>query len=174
MVRRRRSGARGWRPGTYGSILVAVVLVGVALVAERLTPALTGAVRVADGDSFELGGERVRLDGIDAPELHQSCGAQGRTWPCGEKAKAALAALVASGAVSCRPVDEDRYGRAVSVCTADGRDIGARLVKEGWAVATGFAYAGEQRAARAAGRGIWSGPFEMPADWRAAHPRPAS
>lgn len=164
----------GWRPSTFRSIIVALVLVAAALVAERLVPALTGAVRVADGDSLEIGGERVRLDGIDAPELHQSCGVPGKIWPCGEKARAALAAIVASAKVSCRPVDEDRYGRAVSVCEAGGRDVGSLLVEEGWAVATGFGYGSEQRAARAGGRGIWSGPFDLPADWRAAHPRPPS
>ncbi|QFR31831.1 thermonuclease family protein [Ancylobacter sp. TS-1] len=163
---------RGWRPSTLGSVLVALALVALALVAERFVPALTGAVRVADGDSLEVGGERVRLDGIDAPELHQSCGEGAKAWPCGERARAALEALVARGTVSCRPVDEDRYSRAVSVCTVDGADIGARLVEQGWAVALGLAYRAEERDARAAKRGIWSGPFERPADWRAAHPRP--
>jgi endonuclease YncB( thermonuclease family) len=174
MRRRHTHGRRRWRPDTFRSILVAAALVGVALIAERFVPALNGAVRISDGDSFELGGERIRLDGIDAPELHQSCGAPDKLWPCGERARAALEAIMAEGKVSCRPVDEDRYERAVSVCEAGGRDVAARLVEQGWAVATGLTYAGEQRAARAAGRGIWAGPFDMPADWRAAHPRPAS
>lgn len=170
---RARGYRRGWRPSTFGSVLVALALVVLALVAERFVPALTGGVRVADGDSLEVGGERVRLDGLDAPELHQNCGERAAQWPCGERARAALRAIVEAGSVSCRPVDEDRYGRAVSVCAVDGADIGARLVGQGWAVATGLAYRAEERAARAAGRGIWSGPFDMPADWRAQHPRPA-
>jgi len=163
-------------------VIVAVVLVGVALVAERFVPPLIGAVRVADGDSIEVGGERVRLAGIDAPELHQSCGEQGREWPCGQQARAALQKLVdegeargnaqegGEGGVSCRPVDEDRYGRSVAVCSLDGRDLGAAMVQQGWAVATD-GYGSEEREARAAGRGIWAGPFERPADWRARHPR---
>ncbi|MCS0493939.1 thermonuclease family protein [Ancylobacter sp. MQZ15Z-1] len=168
----RRAGTR-WRPSTRGSILVAVVLVVIALVVEHFVPPLTGAVRVADGDSLELDGVRVRLEGIDAPELHQSCGEAATRWPCGEKAKAALQALVAGAKVNCRPVDEDRYGRAVAICEADGRDIGAALVAQGWAVATGLAYTGEQSTAREERRGIWAGPFEMPANWRARHPRGA-
>ncbi|MBB3770057.1 endonuclease YncB(thermonuclease family) [Angulomicrobium tetraedrale] len=164
----------GWRPSTWHSILFAAALVVVALVVERLVPPLTGSVRVADGDSLEVAGERVRLGGIDAPELHQSCGRAGEIWPCGEKAKAALVALLKGGNVSCRPVDEDRYARAVSVCEVEGQDIAARLVEQGWAVATGLSYRREQSAARNAGRGIWSGPFDLPADWRAAHPRPPS
>lgn len=173
-MRPRRPRPRGWRPDTFRAILVAAALIVVALVAERFVPALTGAVRVADGDSLEIDGERVRLEGIDAPERHQSCGEGEKTWPCGERARAALERIVTGGEVSCRPVDEDRYARAVSVCAVDGRDIGATLVAQGWAVATGFAYASEQRAAREGGRGIWAGPFEMPADWRARHPRPVA
>ncbi len=173
------------------------MLIVVALAVERLVPPLTGAVRVADGDSLVVAGERVRLDGIDAPELHQSCGEAGREWPCGARAKAALEAIVAEGEVSCRPVDEDRYGRAVAVCELSAkeggakegganergakegaakdraaRDLGARQVAAGWALATDGAYAREEAQARAAGKGIWSGPFDMPAEWRARHPRP--
>ncbi len=170
---RRQRPPRGWRLQTWRGILVAAGLIGVALVVERLVPPLTGAVRVADGDSLVVAGERVRLDGLDAPELHQSCGEGAQSWPCGLKARAGLEALVTQGAVTCRPVDEDRYGRAVARCAVDGADIGAQLVRKGWAVATSLAYRGEERSARAAGAGIWSGPFEMPADWRARHPRPA-
>lgn len=164
-------GARGWRRSTVGSLAVALVLVAVALVVERVVPPLEGAVRVADGDSLDIDGTRVRLEGIDAPELHQSCGAPSRLWPCGQWAKQAMTKAVAGG-VSCRPVDEDRYRRAVSVCRiggdgAEGRDLGARLVEEGWAVATSLAYRREEAAARAAERGIWSGPFEMPTEFRA-------
>ncbi|GLK70319.1 thermonuclease family protein [Ancylobacter dichloromethanicus] len=172
-MRGRSARPRGWRPQTLRGILVAVGLIVVALVVERVIPPLTGAVRVADGDSLEVAGERVRLDGVDAPELHQSCGEGAKEWPCGAEARAALEALVARGAVSCRPVDEDRYGRAVSVCSVDGADIGAALVRQGWAVALGLAYRAEERAAQAAGAGIWSGRFERPAEWRARHPRPA-
>ncbi|TCK31456.1 endonuclease YncB(thermonuclease family) [Ancylobacter aquaticus] len=172
-MRRGKRPARGWRPQTLRGILLALGLIVVALVVERFVPPLTGAVRVADGDSLEIEGERVRLEGIDAPELHQDCGEGLTAWPCGMKARGALAALVARGEVSCRPMDEDRYGRAVARCAVEGADIGAELVRQGWAVALGLAYRAEERAAKSAGAGIWSGPFEMPADWRARHPRPA-
>ncbi|MDQ0347953.1 thermonuclease family protein [Ancylobacter vacuolatus] len=171
--RRRHRPLRGWHPRTWRGILLAGALIVVALVVEHFIPPLSGAVRVADGDSLEISGERVRLEGIDAPELHQECGEGAKAWPCGMKARAALAALVAQGEVSCRPVDEDRYGRAVARCTVGGADIGAELVRQGWAMALGLAYRAEARAAKSAGAGIWAGPFETPAEWRARHPRPA-
>ena len=158
---------RGWRPDTWRSIVVALLLVGAALVAERYIPALTGAVRLADGDSLELGPERIRIEGIDAPELHQNCGPANAEWPCGRRAKEALQKIVDTGEVKCRPVDRDRYGRDVSICEVGGRDLGRAMVEQGFAVAFGTAYLTEERAARTAKRGIWAGPFDMPAEWRA-------
>lgn len=159
-----------WRRGTIRSVILALVMVVAALVAERWLPALTGGVRVADGDSFELGATRIRLDGIDAPELAQQCGMPDTLWPCGRRAKAALEQLASAGEVSCRAIDTDRYGRSVAICHAAGRDIGRRMVEQGLAVATDLAYATAEADARRAGKGIWSGPFEPPADWRKAHP----
>lgn len=159
------------RRSTMVSVLVAAVLVAGALIVERfagwLLPALTGAIHIADGDSFELGGERVRLDGIDALELHQSCGAASKTWPCGRAARDALRKAASAGAVSCRPIGTDVYGRSLSVCEAAGVDLAGAMVAQGLAVATGLAYAREETEARRAKRGIWAGPFEMPASWRA-------
>jgi endonuclease YncB( thermonuclease family) len=53
-------------------------------------------------------------------------------------------------------------------CAVEGRDLGAAMVAGGHAVAYG-AYEQEERAARNAGRGIWSSRFEPPAAWRAKH-----
>lgn len=161
-----------WRASTIRGVLVALAMIAAALVLERYMPALTGTVRVADGDSLELGGTRIRLDGIDAPELDQSCGAKDGEWPCGKAARAALRQALRKGQtnkgeVSCRAVDTDRYGRAVSVCEAGGQDLARAMVEQGLAVATGLAYARAEGEARRMRRGIWAGPFEMPADFRA-------
>jgi endonuclease YncB( thermonuclease family) len=159
------------RRSTINSVLVAAVLVAGALITERfagwLVPAVTGTMHIVDGDSFELGGERVRLDGIDAPELHQDCGGASKPWPCGRAAREALRKAASAGAVSCRPIDTDVYGRSVSVCEAGGADLAKAMVVQGLAVSTGLAYAREQGEARRAKRGIWAGPFEEPASWRA-------
>lgn len=157
-----------WRRSTYVSLAVAGLMIAAALLAERLLPEMTGAVRVADGDSFELAGARIRLEGIDSPELAQNCGPPEAPWPCGKRARAALAQLVQEGgAVTCRAVDTDRYGRAVAICRAGDVDLGERMVEQGLAIATGFAYGAAERRARERRAGIWAGPFERPADWRA-------
>lgn len=134
------------------------------------TASLTGRARVIDGDTIALGGRRVRLHGIDAPESGQTCrDADGQTYACGRRATAALRRAIGGQSVSCDGQGRDRYGRVVAVCYAGGEDLGAALVRQGWAVAYtryGLDYLLTETGARAAGRGMWSGTFTSPEDWR--------
>ena len=74
-------------------------------------------------------GERYRIHGIDAPELTQECERDGTTYPCGLEAKQALEVLVDGKETVCEPVEQDRYGRTVARCTADGLDVGEEMVR---------------------------------------------
>ena len=56
--------------------------------------AVSGFARAVDGDTLEVGGARVRLHGVDAPESAQECtDARGRAYACGRAAARRLAAL---------------------------------------------------------------------------------
>jgi endonuclease YncB( thermonuclease family) len=129
-----------------------------------------GAVRVIDADTLEVGGVRVRLHGVDAPEAAQLCrDPLGRDWPCGAWATAQARALWDGREASCVLVERDRYGREVSRCAVEGRDLGAALVASGAAlayVAYSPDYLPEERAAEAGARGLWQGSFDLPWDWR--------
>lgn len=129
-----------------------------------------GVASIIDGDTLEIHGQRIRLHAVDAPESRQTCQrANGSSWRCGAEAARALDAFVGRATVSCTRKDVDRYGRLVARCSARGQDLGAWMVREGWAVAYrryGKAYVGEEDAARQARRGLWSGRFDMPWDWR--------
>ena len=46
----------------------------------------SGNATAKDGDSLVLNGTEVRLHGIDAPELHQSCNGPAGEYPCGREA----------------------------------------------------------------------------------------
>jgi len=168
----------------YGGIVALTVLIAAAMLIqgrqqdaqpERSIAPL--AVRVVDGDTLHTGSERIRLAGIDAPELSQTCrDGQARAWSCGQAAKQRLAALVAQGSVSCSARGQDRYGRTLAVCAAGHvADVGAALVRDGYAVNydryTGD-YAAAESEARAARRGIWQGAFEQPEQWRRRHRTP--
>jgi endonuclease YncB( thermonuclease family) len=96
---------------------------------------IVGTATVIDGDTLRLDGQRIRLTGIDAPELHQLCTDHGRSAPCGERSKGALVRLIRTGPVSCTGDQRDRYGRLLAVCTVAEQDIGAAMVRAGQAIA---------------------------------------
>lgn len=132
-------------------------------------PTVSGQARVVDGDTLEVGGVRIRLHGVDAPESGQSCIAAGRRWPCGERATRALAGRIEGRTVSCEERDRDRHGRIVAVCRNAGRDVNAWMVSQGWALAYrrySRDYVGEEISARDARLGMWRGDFVPPWDWR--------
>ncbi len=136
--------------------------------------AITGLASVRDGDTVEIHGRAIRLFGIDAPEGRQVCRRGDRDWRCGQAAAQALADHLARRPLTCQPRDTDRYDRPVAVCRVAGEDIGAWLVREGWALAYrrySTDYVADERAAKAAGRGVWSTTFTPPWDWRAEHRR---
>lgn len=131
---------------------------------------LSGPARVVDGDTIDINGHRVRLEGIDAPETAQSCASKsGGTWDCGRAAARALQALVAATDVSCDSRGADKYGRVLGLCFAEGRDLNATMVKTGMAWAfTKYSqsYVAEETAARSAQAGVWQAPSQAPWDFR--------
>lgn len=140
--------------------------------AEPAVP-LIGRARVLDGDSLEISGVRIRLEGIDAPEWKQTCiDAKGQTWFCGQAAAQELRSYIGRRELTCARHGVDRYNRILAICSvADGSDVNAWIIRQGWAVASGDAghYHSEQHEAEAARRGIWSGTFLLPREWRRRH-----
>jgi endonuclease YncB( thermonuclease family) len=133
-------------------------------------------VRVVDGDTLRLGEATVRLAGLDAPERGQPCQrSDGTRFDCGEAAARQLAALVQRRGVTCNIARRDRYGRAVGVCHAEGRDLAEAMVASGWAIAVTEGRRGQARygvaeaQARSARQGLWDGRFETPETWRRSH-----
>lgn len=81
-------------------------------------------VAVADGDTFQLqSGQRVRLMGVDAPELER-CG--------GPEAKARLSHLLLNKTVTLKESVKENFGRTMSLVYVDGQLINKTLMAEGW------------------------------------------
>ncbi len=131
---------------------------------------IVGRATVTDGDTIRIREHRIRLHGIDAPESGQTCqDTAGRNYRCGQKAALALSDMIGQQTVSCEERDIDRYARIVAVCFAGGVDLNDWLVRQGWAVAyTRYSrdYAGAEDEANVERRGIWSGKFTHPEEWR--------
>jgi endonuclease YncB( thermonuclease family) len=163
-----------------------VINVSSVSLADWCPRCLSGRATVVDGDTIIIDGERVRLHGIDAPELGQTFWCRGREFDCGAMAAAALEALIADIKLRCEPIERDCYGRLVAKCfSRSGVDVCRRLVASGWVLAFrrySLDYVPDEIKAKEAFRGLWRGTFDKPWEWRqsktAAHkaevtPRPA-
>lgn len=154
-----------------GLLAAGLLMAPAAALAAQAAAELRGrAERVVDGDTLWLapsdGGRslKLRLQGLDAPELCQ---------PWGPQARDALRVLVQGRELRVRVVTRDDYGRLlVRVADAQGRDLGELLVRQGAAWNDGWhrrpgPYAAAERAARALGLGLHADPAaRLPREFR--------
>ncbi len=130
-----------------------------------------GLPRVIDGDTLEIRGERIRLFGIDAPELGQPWWDEdGQEQDAGLSAKSALSELVEGKRLAVNVLREDQYQRTIAIVKVDGRDIARSLVKQGLAFAApgSSRYRRTEKSARRRRRGFWQGDVMKPWDFRKA------
>lgn len=93
---------------------------------------LAAAVTVVDGDTIRLGSERVRLLGIDAPEIHGCRPGRVCVPGDGEASKRSLARMI-SGGIRVQRVGQDRYGRTLAQVYAHGRNVACEQLRRGQA-----------------------------------------
>ena len=83
---------------------------------------IVGRCHVIDGDTIHIGKHKIRLAGVNAPELDE---------PYGQKAKWAMVALCKGQTITAYPTGETSYQRIVAKCFLDdGRDLAAEMVKQ--------------------------------------------
>ena len=131
---------------------------------------LTGVPHIHDGDTVEIRGVKVRITGIDAPEMDQRClDAKGKLSECGIEVRNQLTKKAAGRQWTCRVSGKDRYGRSLASCHVDGEDIARWMVRSGLALSFkrySHEYDAEETTAIEARAGLWSGAFIAPWDWR--------
>ena len=126
-------------------------------------------LRVIDGDTIHLNGEKIRFTGIDTPELKQTCINQGIIDPCGVTAKEILIDKIANYKVECISEGKDQYKRTLAECFVNNESLSSHLVRSGYA----FAYrryskkfVQDEDYARINTIGMWSMKFDYPWDYR--------
>jgi endonuclease YncB( thermonuclease family) len=137
----RRGGKRRWwqwRWAGVAAIIGLAVILGLARTASHAAEGETfqcAAPVIVDGDTLRCGSRRVRLSGIDAPELAGHC-RRGRECAPGDPhaSTSNLRRLVGSAHLKCRQMDIDAYGRTVARCSANGQDLSCGQLDGGFAI----------------------------------------
>jgi len=184
MNKRRRYYKRPYQPrsrkkgGGFGGILLTLLIfliLGAIIVSlpvnRQPRESATGSVYVIDGDTVILNRVHIRLLGIDAPEMEQTCRIEGSDYACGRDARNALKNRIGKAAIRCEKEGFDKYGRDLGRCYLGDTDLNQWMVEQGWAVSYGD-YRSAEASARREKRGIWAGSFEMPFQWRREHQKP--
>lgn len=152
---------------TLTALVLALALAGCWTVfgprAEAQQKELTGVASVIDGDTIEIRGQRIRLNGFDTPESGKSCGSVNVY----QKAALALSDFIGTKTVSCASDgSKDNYGRLIASCSVGGTDLGDYVVAQGWGRDwprySNGKYCLKEKAARASKSGVWG--MSCPAD----------
>ena len=128
-------------------------------------------VRVVDGDTSILNGEKIRFTGIDTPELKQTCTKDDQELDCGMTAKMLLVKKIGNNTPECISEGKDVYKRTLAECFINGESLSSFLVRSGYA----FAYRKyskkfikDEDFAKANKLGMWAMTFQYPWDFRKA------
>ena len=158
------------------SIILFSTIITSAISFEKI---ITGKANVTDGDTIKINDQKIRLFGIDAPEIKQFCKEVylsflifnfKRDYKCGEKSTNALKKKIKNKKIRCLIQDKkDRYRRNIGVCYLKKQDINSWLVKNGYAIAYrrySKKYIIDEQYAEDNKLGIWQGTFMEPEKWR--------
>ena len=126
-------------------------------------------LRVVDGDTIILNGEKIRFSGIDTPELKQTCMNGDEKVFCGKSAKMLLIKKIGNQMPECISEGKDVYKRTLAECFVNGESLSAFLVRSGYA----FAYLKysdkfikDEEFAKKNILGMWAMTFQYPWDFR--------
>ena len=126
-------------------------------------------IKIIDGDTIHLNGEKIRFTGIDTPELKQTCIKDNKVILCGIEARKLLVNKISKNKVKCKREGKDQYKRTLAECFVNNLSLSSYLVKKGYA----FAYrkyskkfVNEENYARINNKGMWSMDFEYPWNYR--------
>ncbi|WP_435089030.1 thermonuclease family protein [Candidatus Pelagibacter bacterium nBUS_29] len=126
-------------------------------------------IKITDGDTIKINGEKIRFSGIDTPELKQNCIKEGEINPCGIIAKQILTDKIGNNKVICIRESKDQYKRTLAECFVNDESLSSYLVRSGYA----FAYRRyskkfipDEDYARINKIGMWDMKFKYPWDYR--------
>ena len=129
------------------------------------------SLRIVDGDTIVLNGEKIRFTGIDTPELKQTCLQDDQEVACGVEAKKLLVKKIGNHIPECISEGKDVYKRTLAECFVNGKSLSKFLVRSGYAFAYrkySTKFIEDEDFAKANKLGMWAMKFQYPWDFRKA------
>ena len=130
---------------------------------------LANNLKVIDGDTIVLNGEKIRFSGIDTPELKQTCLKDNEKVGCGMLAKMLLVKKIGNNTPICIGKKKDFYKRTLAECFVNGESLSKFLVRSGYAFAYrkySTKFVEDENFAKTKKLGMWSMTFQYPWDFR--------
>ena len=126
-------------------------------------------LKIIDGDTIILNGEKIRFSGIDTPELKQTCMQDDQEVGCGMTAKKLLVEKIGNAIPKCIREGKDVYKRTLAECFVNGESLSKFLVQNGYAFAYrkySTKFIKDEEFAKANKLGMWAMTFQYPWDFR--------
>ena len=127
-------------------------------------------LKVSDGDTIILNGEKIRFSGIDTPELKQVCRLDDIEVFCGKLSAFILKEKIGNENVTCeREAEKDFFGRTLGECFVNNESLSKFLVRNGYAFAFvkySKKFVEDEKYAKKNNLGLWAMEFEYPWDFR--------
>jgi len=149
-----------------------------ALLATLSAPAVAqnieGFATAIDGDTIDMTGALIRLAHIDAPEPDQTCKREGADWNCGKTATDELASLIEGKRLVCTVMNGSARDAMVAECQTDVFSLGREMARRGFTVVSDkapYSYIEASQTAQRLNYGLWASTFDLPSQWRYAHPK---
>ena len=140
-----------------------------------------GVPKIIDGDTVHINNKKIRLEGIDAPEIKQQCKKPflkistfvgfelNKDYSCGVVSKNKLINIIDNSKIKCISLSRDRYKRYLATCYKDKINLNRWMVRKGYAVAYrkySKDYVRDEIYAKENKFGMWRGTFVEPEQWR--------
>ena len=158
-----------------------IVILFLILTSNILAEEIIGVPRIVDGDTVHIKEYKIRLEGIDAPEIRQKCKKEKlkisliigfsfyKDYNCGEVSRENLEKKVDRSKIKCIFSSKDRYERYLAKCFKEKINLNQWMVRNGHAVAYrrySKEYISDEDFAKENKLGLWQGKFLDPEKWR--------
>jgi endonuclease YncB( thermonuclease family) len=148
---------------------ILIIIIFGAVIMEYGFKEKTEDCRIIDGDTVIWNNKKIRLKGIDAPDIKQICSdSRKKDIECGKIAKHKLEEIIGDNELKCYIETNARYIGDLGYCYTEGININREMVKRGYAIAysiDGKDYIDEEAEAKKLKLGFWAGEFQNPEKW---------